>query len=419
MVNSNKERGSPDFRSLASSSDDSEDFSPSARDSVSSRRLSFHSLTFQDHLIPLSRSTDINSTSIRLEKEKSVSFASGVALVVGLQIGSGIFSSTGFVFLNSGSVGVSLIVWIVAGLLAWTGAASYAELGAAIPLNGGPVAYLHHIFGPLPSFLFSWTAITALKPGGAAIIAIIFAEYLLRLFPPVETNLVKKFIAVTCILFVSGVNAWSPNSGTRTNNVFFVIKILLLLILTGTGVFVAIRGNAVSENFSSNIFQGSSRSFGQYAIALYAGLWAYDGWDNVNYVTAEMKNPSRDLSRVIHISEAIVVVSYVLANISYYIVLPSQTMTTTNTIAIDFGKKVFGEAGGFIFAILVAGSCLGALSSMTFTSSRIVYIAAHEGYLPVRLGILSKRKTPVNALLFNAGIASAIILVCSDFKRLM
>jgi amino acid transporter len=109
-------------------------------------------------------------------------------------------SSPGVVVANTGSVGASLIVWLLSGLLGWTGASSFAELGSAIPLNGGAQAYLAYSYGPLVAYLFAWTAIFALKPGtvlcpltrsntqsdmsqgGNAVISLIFAEYLNRLF---------------------------------------------------------------------------------------------------------------------------------------------------------------------------------------------------------------------------------------------
>ena len=117
-----------------------------------------------------------------LEKHKTLTYLNGLSLIVGLIIGSGIFSSPGLVSSHTGSPGGSLIVWTVAGVLAWTGAASYAELGGAIPLNGGAQIYLAKIFGELAGFLFTWCAVMVLKPGGSAIIAIIFGEYLVRAF---------------------------------------------------------------------------------------------------------------------------------------------------------------------------------------------------------------------------------------------
>ena len=104
-----------------------------------------------------------------LERHKSLTYLNGLSLVIGLIIGSGIFSSPASVNSNAGSPGAALVVWAVAGLLAWTGAASYAELGGAIPLNGGAQVYLSKIFGEWAGFLFTWCAVTVLKPGSAAI----------------------------------------------------------------------------------------------------------------------------------------------------------------------------------------------------------------------------------------------------------
>jgi amino acid transporter len=120
--------------------------------------------------------------------------------------------------------------------------ASYAELGSAIPLNGGAYAYLHHIFGPLSAFLFSWTAITALKPGSAAIIAIIFAEYVnrilfLRLAPNDSTPLwADKLVAVICVWMVASLNAMGSRWGTIVNNVFTLVKLVALAAVAIIGI---------------------------------------------------------------------------------------------------------------------------------------------------------------------------------------
>jgi hypothetical protein len=111
-------------------------------------------------LFPLSL-TEMSGRPAHLQKE--VGFVTGLTLVVGVMIGSGIFASPGPVALHAGSVGMSLFTWVVCGLLAWTGALSYAELGAEIPISGGEHAYLNYAYGSLPAFLYSWTAITCMK----------------------------------------------------------------------------------------------------------------------------------------------------------------------------------------------------------------------------------------------------------------
>ena len=155
-----------------------------------------------------------------------------------------------------------------------------------------------------------------------------------------------------------------------------------------------------------------------------------------------MRNPSRDLPRVIHSAMPIVIISYLLANMSYYFVLPGSVIGSSNTVAVAFGTKVFGTAGGVVFAVAVSFSCFGALNAGTFTSGRLVYVAGKEGYLPSIFGTLGFRspapdrsyrepsnpsfttrisrfcipeelpwaKTPVYAMLLNALLTSVYIL---------
>ncbi|KZV91044.1 hypothetical protein EXIGLDRAFT_694047, partial [Exidia glandulosa HHB12029] len=138
-----------------------------------SNTLSTPIFEFHPELLPLSLS-ESQERSADAPAEKTVGLIKGIGLVVGLQIGSGIFSSPGVVAANVNSVGAALSVWAAGGLLAWSGASSFAELGSAIPLNGGAQAYLAYAYNPLVSYLYAWTAISTLKPGGNAIIALIF-----------------------------------------------------------------------------------------------------------------------------------------------------------------------------------------------------------------------------------------------------
>lgn len=109
-------------------------------------------------------------------------------------------------------------------------------------------------------------------------------------------------------------------------------------------------------------------------------------------MTAEFKNPTKDLPRVIHTSLPLVIVSYILANISYFLVLPADVIESSNTVAVAFGSQVFGPIGSLILALFVSGSCFGALNATTFTSGRLVYAAGREGYLPALFGTIGLGK---------------------------
>lgn len=428
---------------------------------------------------PISNSLDRAGAS--LEKHKTLTYLNGLSLIVGIIIGSGIFSSPSQVNVNAGSPGASLIVWVIAGILAWTGAACYAELGGAIPLNGGAQVYLAKIFGDLAGFLFTWCAVFVLKPGSAAIIAIIFGEYVVRAAVGADMEdvdvWVNKGVALGVLTLVTLLNCVSTRLGTRLGDMFMILKFVALIAITVIGIVVAATGFSHAGKISTewkteNWFAGTSSNLSNWAVALYAGLWAFDGWDNVshppilpinlqnsdksqtNYVVGEFKYPSRDLPRVIHTAMPLVIVSYILANTAYIFVLPAATIASSTAIAVQFGNIVFGPPGSLALAIIVSLSCFGALNATTFTSGRLVYAAGKEGFLPSLLGhigmpgwtagtstvdsIGEKRRgkwamrvrrwigdadgaigfTPINAMVFNGLLTMGYVLV-GEFATLV
>ncbi|EXJ81163.1 hypothetical protein A1O3_07453 [Capronia epimyces CBS 606.96] len=404
-----------------------DDANPAARDRIHGRSYSVSSaFDFTPALFPLSStgggytalgnpsnvslSLDRRAALQSLEKNKTLTYLNGLSLVVGLIIGSGIFSSPAQVNSHTGSPGASLIVWTISGILAWTGAASYAELGGAIPLNGGAQVYLAKIFGEIVGFLFTWSAILVLKPGSSAIIAIILGEYLVRAVIGAEVEdvnpWVNKIPALVALMLVTLFNCVSTRFAARLGDLFMFFKFLALIAVTIIGIVVAVtglsfNGPANQDWRDHNWFEGTTTDISSWAVALYAGLWAFDGWDNTNYVTGEFKNPSRDLPRVIHTAMPAVIVCYLLANIAYIFVLPQETIDKSNTVAVQFGSKVFGPVGGLILALIVSASCFGALNATTFTSGRLVYVAGREGYLPsvfgkIGFGYTSGPETPIS-----------------------
>lgn len=383
--------------------------------------------TLGEHLFDLTASSDayLATRVLPLEKQKRLNITHGIGLVVGLQVGSGIFASPREVNSYTGSVGGSLITWALAGALAWTGASCYAELGSAIPLNGSSQAYLRQIFGPLPSFLFSWTAITVMKPGSIAIISLVFAEYFCRgmgalfleaFFANVWT---QKFFALVGLSLIAFITSYSTTLGANTGTFFLLLKIMLLLLVTAVGLAFLPKFEGTAALTSQGLFEGASHDISNYAIALYAGLWSYDGWENCNYIAAEMKNPRKDIPRVIHTSMPIVIVGYMLANLAYYAVMSIQELDSTNSVATTLGNKTLGRAGGVIFSLLVSLSCVGALNATVFSSCRLVYSAAEDGFLPEMFGTLNQSwGTPVNGVLLEAAI-SCIFILSGEFRSLV
>ncbi|KAI0726492.1 L-methionine transporter [Fomitopsis betulina] len=367
-------------------------------------------------------------------QSKTLGLLNGIALIVGLQIGSGIFSSPGVVIANMHSVGASLGIWLFAGLLAWTGASSFAELGSSLPVNGGAQAYLNYAYGPLVSYLFAWTAIIVLSPVGNAVISLVFAEYLNRLFwhtasPDNIPQWAIKLTAVCAILGVFGICAATPNAAPRMAVMFTTVKVAALFSITVLGLVQLARGHAssalTSESLFANPLSGAAGALAQagpseVARALYSGLWAFDGWNQANYVGGEMRDAQRNIPRAIHCSMGAVIILFFLANLSYFVVLEKATLARSNTVALDFGRALFGPVGGVAFALMVAISCFGALNGSAFTSSRLIYAAGKEGWLPALFGRLHRRlQTPLNAMCLQASLTITFIVVGGGFRSLI
>lgn len=254
-----------------------------ARQHRSSTITSLGGFEFQP--LPLTLSGEEDSSK-RQGEEKHVSLLHGMALIVGTQVGSGIFSSPGVVVAEVGSPGASLCVWVMSAILAWTGASSFAELGCAIPLSGGAQAYLAYAYGPMLSFLYTWTGVSTIKPGGAAIIALIFGEYINRMVYHATTSDEEaivpewtfKITAIVVVGMVTVLNLASRSMGTNSSVVITIVKMMSLLFVGVLGI-IWLAKNGPGEALSTNIFEGSATSPGNYAIALYSGLWAFDGWD--------------------------------------------------------------------------------------------------------------------------------------------
>lgn len=393
------------------------------------RSSSLGAFNFSSHILPLSQSLEPSRHSHPVEAK--IPTISAIGLVVGLQIGSGIFSSPGMLSQHAGSTGASLIIWVVAGTLAWTGASSFAELGSAIPLNGGAQAYLNYVFGSWASYLFVWTSLVALKPGSAAIISIVGGEYLCRIFyhtaftaAPSESAhaiplAVIKLVAIILLLLVSVVNGLSDRLGNHAPIILTMLKLVSLLAIVIMALVRVGQGH-MSDSFSTaKLFAGTSRSPGDFVLALYSGLWAFDGWDTSNYIAGELKNARKTLPVVIHVSMATVLVLFLATNVSYLVVLPLKVVAQSNTIALDFGQELLGAAGGLVFSLIVALSCFGALNSSVFTTARLVSVAAQERYIPKMFShIHTTRNTPINALALQAAVTTFMIIV-GDFKSLV
>lgn len=235
-------------------------------------------------------STYLSEGKEKLRLKQEVGLISGVSLIAGTMIGSGIFMSPEWVLHHMGSPASSLLIWAACGVLAMFGALSYAELGTIIKESGGEYIYILRTFGSFPAFLFAYTSVILVRPAGLAAVCLSFAEYAVAPFYPgcSSPQVVVKCTAAACILILTIINCLNVRLAMSIMNIFTAAKLLALLVIVVGGLVLLAKGQ--TQNFQ-NAFQNTTAGIGAVGVAFYQGLWSYDGWNNLNYVTEELKKP--------------------------------------------------------------------------------------------------------------------------------
>ncbi|XP_077982159.1 b(0,+)-type amino acid transporter 1-like isoform X2 [Glandiceps talaboti] len=359
--------------------------------------------------------SDEDSQSVSLKRQ--VGLFSGIALIVGTMIGSGIFVSPKGVLRQTESVGMSLIIWLACGVLSMLGALSYAELGTLIPKSGAEYPYLFEAFGPILAYLYAWISVVILKPASVAAIALAFGAYAAEPFYGGcgAPDIVVKLLAAASIFIITWVNCYSVKWATSVQNVFTAAKLACIVIIIMIG-FVRL-GQGHTEYLTKS-FEGSSSKGFAYAVAFYQGLWAYDGWNNLNYVTEEIKNPFRNLPLSIIIGIPLVTLCYLLVNISYFTVMSPSELLASNAVAVTLADRVLGVMA-WIIPVSVAMSTFGAANGTLFTSGRLTFVAAREGHMVEILSMVHVRRfTPFPAVAFTS-ILALLMIIPSDFDALV
>ncbi|XP_046750516.1 Y+L amino acid transporter 2 isoform X1 [Diprion similis] len=362
---------------------------------------------------PVPTSADGGGDEIKLEAKMSL--LNGVTVIVGSIIGSGIFVSPAGVLKYTGSVNASLLVWTASGLFSMVGAYCYAELGCMIKKSGADYAYIMETFGPFLAFVRLWIECMIVRPCSQAIVALTFSTYVLKpIFPDCDAPADSaRLLAVCCICVLAFINCWDVQWATRVQDIFTYAKLLALFIIIVTGFWQLCNGK--TEYFT---FEDTKMEVTSIAQSFYQGLFAYNGWNYLNFIIEELKDPVKNLPRAIGISCALVTIVYVFANVAFYTTLSPDEVLGSGAVAVTYANRLFGVMAWTI-PVFVALSTFGAVNGILLTSSRLFYAGACEGQMPEVLTMIQiSRLTPTPAVLCMA-LLSMVYLSSSNIFKLI
>src|SRR5271155_1741280 len=374
-----------------------------------------------------------NQTSTKLprpELARDLGLSHAGAVVVGTIIGSGIFLVPTEMMQAVGSARLVYLAWVVGGLLSFFGALTYAELGAMKPQAGGEYVYVRDAYGPLAGFLYSWTWFLIAKPASIATITTGLVR-ILETFPvfsffshdffahagishPFTINY-GQLVAIGTTLLLSWLNYIGVRRAGEFQFLFTLLKVAIILGIVAIGFSYS---GGTWANFATE-FTGAKGGVTGFFAALVAALWAYDGWNDLNMVAGEIRNPQRNIPLSLIWGVATVGALYILVNAAVQYVLPAATVAASERPASDAVALVLGHAGASLVSAGMAVSMLVTLNGTIMSGARVPFATARDGYFFKALAEVHPRfHTPSVAIIVQCGLAIILLLLGGSFRQL-
>ncbi len=343
-----------------------------------------------------------DASAVSSAPKQLLSLSDGVVLICGMVIGAGIFKAPSIVAANTSSNAEFLFAWILGGVVSVCGALVYAELAARYPETGGEYAYLARGFGRGAAFVFAWSRMTVIQTGAIAAVAFVFGDYASEIFRLGDNS--------SAIYAALGVAALTLLNFAGTVESKTLQKIMQVLLFAGL-LFIAAGGLLMAGAPARPAAPASGGSFG---LAMIFVLLTYGGWNEAAYLAGEVRDPRRNMMRILVGGILAVTVLYLLVNLGYLAALGLGGMRQSKAVAADVMRVVTGEKGALLLALIVCLAALTTVNAAIFTGARTNYALGRDFALFARLGRWRESgSTPGNALLLQGVIALALVLIAS------
>jgi basic amino acid/polyamine antiporter, APA family len=335
-----------------------------------------------------------------------------VAIIVGIVIGAGIFKAPSMVAAFSGSPGMMFGAWALGGLVSLAGALCYAELATSYPHPGGDYHFLQRAYGKSVSLLFGWARLSVITTGSIALLGFVFGDYLTAVvpLPGLGAGASAAVYAALAIAALSWLNLRGVATGTGTQVWLTLLEIGGLLLVVVAALAIAPAAPAVATAAATSGAAAGSGAPVSFGLAMVFVLLTYGGWNEAAYISAELREPRRNMVRALVLSIGIITALYMLVTWAYWRGLGLQGMAQSDAIAADLLQRAFGPAGQTVISLMVAVAALTSINATMIVGARTSYALGRD-WAPLRaLGRWDdSRGTPPTAL--RVQCAAALLLV--------
>ncbi len=362
---------------------------------------------------------------------RQLGVVSATALVVSNMIGTGIFTTTGFLAGDLGSPSLVIWIWIVGAVCALSGALCYSELGINMPSSGGEYVYLTQAYGPTWGFMTGWVSFFAGFSAPIAAASLAFSDYLAEFFPALHLEGSRvlfgagdwKFsfgwaqvVACALVLLFTIINIFGVQRVARLQNVLTTAKVLILVAFIVLAFTV---GKGDWSHFSMPAARTSTNSIpAQFFVSLFFIYVAYSGWNAATYVAEELQQPSRTLPLALTVGTILVAALYVGLNMVFIYAAPLEDLKGELAVGALAASRLFGPQVAEIFSALMALSLMSTVNAMVTIGPRVYYAMAKNGaFLASAARVHPKWHTPVGAILAQG--VCAMLMTLTPFPQLV
>jgi APA family basic amino acid/polyamine antiporter len=338
-----------------------------------------------------------------------------ILLAVGTVIGSGVFIVPSAVLRETGgSVGLALLVWLVAGVLSLLGALTYGELGAMDGGSGGLYAYIRDAFGGFAAFLYGWTLFLVISSGSVATLAVATTNYLGQ-FVELGDN-ARRIVAVLVIVLVAWTNVRGTRQSASVQNVTTLVKVVAIIAMSA--VLIAL-GRAFAWSGAPPADAPTLSPFAGVGLAMIAVLWAYEGWQYTTFAVGETVDPQRSFPRAMLIGTAALIAIYMIANVAYVAAIGPAGVMGSGRVAADAVSAIMGPAAAKVIAAAIIVSRYSAANGLTLTAPRAYYTMARDGTFFSKMAEVHPRfGTPAFAIIASSAWA-CVLAATGTFEQLL